>query len=316
MRRCAWRGPGGREEPGGRQTADRLVFDDRFDSVAAPAQIVHELLRLGVGRNRNGEISVPSEAWFGAGRNGETADQREVGLALAQVATDPAERALEIRHPNRALTSMARPGESPSSAPGRSCSHSRRRSSISRSVAPGSPAAQVLTHQLHTNVKEFDGRMKHADRNVGRGHIHNCTVFAAYHRFSCLLHLTRVYAIRNPWRSAFRCEMPLCDEGRRSRSAEGGGEQGPRTDLMTTSTTDPDVDWAPIFPIVRQVRRRLSVRSLPSNRDCRVTAVRRQVDVVDSLTVQSMRRTTSRKRSTSFRSVASTRSTIAGSSLA
>ena len=106
-------------EPGGGQSPDGFLFDYRLDSVPTAPKAVDERLHRRVASDRDEEIRVSREPRLGSHGDGEAACQREGGARRFQVGARAAKRGLERRHRLR-VRSTARPGQSPSSAPGRS----------------------------------------------------------------------------------------------------------------------------------------------------------------------------------------------------
>jgi hypothetical protein len=115
------------EETGRRRPAGRLLLDKGVDRVTRAAQQVHQRLGLGIVRHGHGEIGVPREPRLTASGHGEPSDERARNPRLLEIGQDLPQGSLDRRHrtrDRRASRSTRRPGASPTSAPGRSCSHS------------------------------------------------------------------------------------------------------------------------------------------------------------------------------------------------
>jgi len=116
-------GPDDKIQSHGREPADSLLLDHCLDAVVAGPQTVNQGLGLRVARQRNRQIGVSREPRLGPRRDGQTANQSERRADFGEIGVDLTQRRFERCHANRALRSMARPGQSPDSEPGRSKSH-------------------------------------------------------------------------------------------------------------------------------------------------------------------------------------------------
>jgi len=58
------------------QAAGRFLLDDGHGPVPCRSERLHELLRISIVDDRDREVDVAREAWLGASRDGEAADER------------------------------------------------------------------------------------------------------------------------------------------------------------------------------------------------------------------------------------------------
>jgi len=121
--RCVRRRPGRQDQVSRSRAGDSLLLDHCLDAVVAGPQTVNQGLGLRVARQRNRQIGVSREPRLGPRRDGQTANQSERRADFGEIGVDLTQRRFERCHANRALRSMARPGQSPDSEPGRSKSH-------------------------------------------------------------------------------------------------------------------------------------------------------------------------------------------------
>lgn len=81
--------PGQRQSDGG-EPSDRFLLDDGVDTVGIRAKPVNEGLRLGVGRERDGQIRISREPRLGANGDGQAADERTRDVRSREIGVDPA----------------------------------------------------------------------------------------------------------------------------------------------------------------------------------------------------------------------------------
>lgn len=98
------------------------MLDERIDRVSPAPQGRHDRLGVGVALDEHAGVDVAGEAWFGARRDRESADEGPAQLQRGGIVSQLAQRLLD-RSGHAFLNATGRPGQSPNSAPGRSRSH-------------------------------------------------------------------------------------------------------------------------------------------------------------------------------------------------
>jgi hypothetical protein len=72
------------------------LLDRRDDAIPASAEIVYQMLRLGIAANGNRQVDISREAHVTAHGHRQSSDEREVPSEVTQRSRDSTERAVEV----------------------------------------------------------------------------------------------------------------------------------------------------------------------------------------------------------------------------